>query len=297
VVRQLGAVATSVACLALAISTASSAEDELVARGEYLLRAGGCVSCHTDIKGGGRELAGGRALKTPFGTFFSPNITPDRQTGIGRWSKAQFKRALRFGLRPDRSHYFPAFPYTSYTRMSNADIRALRAYLFSRPPVRREDRPHELRFPFGWRFLLGPWKSLYFEPGAWAPDPDRSEQLNRGAYLVEALAHCGECHTPRNALGAIDREMWLAGTVDGPEGELAPNITPDVETGIGDWSAADLVHMLKTGFKPDYDDAQGAMAEAIDHGLKYLSDDDLEAIAAYMRALAPINNRVERLPQ
>lgn len=293
-----GAAAALLAGLALALAApALAAGDDKLARGAYLLRAAGCVSCHTDVKGGGPELAGGRALKTPFGIFHSPNITPDRKTGIGRWSGGQFKRALRFGLRPDRGHYYPAFPYPSYTRMTNEDISALKAYLFSLPPVQRPNRPHELRFPYGWRFLIGPWKSLYFEPGALLPDPSRPERLNRGAYLVEALAHCGECHTPRNDLGALMREMWLAGTAQGPEGAPAPNITPDVQTGIGGWSAGDIVQRLKTGLNPKFDDVPGAQEEVFDHGLKDLNDDDLEAIAAYLRALPPIRNKIERQPK
>lgn len=290
-------VGAALLCAVLALGAAARAvagEHDLLTRGEYLLRAGGCVSCHTDVKGGGRPLAGGRALKTPFGVFYSPNITPDEETGIGAWSDADFARALRHGIRPDGAHYFPAFPYTSYTHMRAADVVALNAYLFSRPPVRSPVPPHELRPPFAWRFLVGAWKLLFFEPGPLQPDPGRSKRWNRGAYLVEALAHCGECHTPRNALGALDREMWLAGTAQGPEGRLAPNITPHRATGIGDWSAADLVRLLSTGRKANFDTVQGAMAEAIDEGLKHLSDEDLAAIADYVLSFTPIRHRVER---
>ncbi len=275
------------------LPSALAAGHDALKRGEYLLRAGGCISCHTDVKGGGAPLAGGRALKTPFGTFYPPNITPDVESGIGAWSDADFVRALRRGVRPDGAHYFPAFPYTSYTRMSEADALALKAYLFSLPPLPGVNRPHELRPPFGWRFLVGVWKRLFFEPGAYRPEPERSARWNRGAYLVEALAHCGECHTPRNFLGASDRAMGLAGTRDGPEGRLAPNITPDRETGIGRWSAGDIVQLLKSGRKPDFDNVQGAMAEAIEDGLRYLTDGDLAAIADYLLALEPIPNRVE----
>lgn len=271
----------------------AAATPEQLERGRYLLRAGGCVSCHTDVKGGGPEFAGGRALRTPFGVFYPPNITPDRETGIGAWSDADFVRALREGVRPDGAHYFPAFPYTSYTRMREADMLALKAYLFSRRAVARPNREHELRWPFGWRALVGPWKLLFFDPGPYRPDPERSERWNRGAYLVEALAHCGECHTPRNRLGALDREMWLAGTLEGPEGRSAPNITPDPATGIGDWSAADVVYLLRTGLKPGFDNVQGAMAEVIEDGLEHLSDDDLEAIADYLLSLEPVANKIE----
>lgn len=273
---------------------AFAAEADLVARGAYVVRAAGCIACHTDLKGGGPVLAGGRALKTPFGVFYTPNLTPDPETGIGAWSDADFLRALREGLRRDGSPYYPAFPYTTYSRMTEGDALAIRAYLFSLEPVRRPNRAHDLTPPFGWRALLHLWRLLFFEPRAWRPDAARSETWNRGAYLVEALAHCGECHTPRNALGALDRDLWLAGTAQGPEGQLAPNITPDRATGIGGWSADEIVELLRSGIKPDFDDVQGAMEEAIENGFKHLRQGDLAAIAEYLRALAPIANRVER---
>jgi len=280
--------------LALSGRGAAAEKPDLVARGAYLVRAAGCVACHTDLKGGGPPLAGGRALRTPFGVFFTPNLTADPETGIGAWSEADFVAALRQGLGPDDSPYYPAFPYTSYARMTEGDALAIKAYLFSLEPVRRSNRPHDLIAPFGWRPLLHLWRLLFFEPGALAPEPGRSAGWNRGAYLVEALAHCGECHTPRNLLGAPDRALWLAGTAQGPEGQLAPNITPDRATGIGAWSASDIVELLRNGLKPDFDDVQGAMAEVIEHGLKHLDEDDLAAIAEYLLALAPIVNRVER---
>ncbi len=270
----------------------AQADDGAVARGAYLFRAAGGCSCHTDVKGGGPFLAGGRALKTPFGVFYSPNITPDPETGIGGWSLADFRRAMREGVAPDGSHYFPAFPYPAFTGITDADLADLKAYLDSVAPVRRENRPHELAAPFGWRFLVAAWKWLYFTPGPFRPDPARDARWNRGAYLVTALAHCGECHSPRDALGGIDRDRWLAGNRAGPEGETAPNITPDVETGIGDWSAADIATLLKTGLKPDFDDVQGVMAEAIAQGYRHLRDDDLAAIAAYLASLPPIRNDV-----
>ncbi len=265
-----------------------------VADGAYLIRAAGCVSCHTDHKNDGEMLAGGRALKTPFGTFYSPNITPDKETGIGGWSGEDFVAALREGTAPDGGHYFPAFPYPTYTNMTEPDMLAIKAYLDSLEPVRKPNSAHEISPPFSWRFLQTFWKLLFFERGPMQADPDRSETWNRGAYLVEALAHCGECHTPRNALGGLDRDMWMAGTPDGPDGELVANITPDAETGIGDWSEGDIVGLLKTGLKPNFDDVQGSMQEAIDDGLKYLTDEDLKAIAVYLKALPPIENKVER---
>ncbi|MBM3568253.1 MAG: c-type cytochrome [Alphaproteobacteria bacterium] len=260
--------------------------------GEYLFRAGGCWACHTDIKGGGPPLAGGRPLKTPFGIFYSPNITPDPDTGIGRWTVADFKRAMREGVRPDGAHYFPVFPYTTYSRMTDDDIGRLWAYLKSQPAVSRPNRLHDVAWPFSMRLLQGGWKLMFFSSGAYRAQPARGAEWNRGAYLVEALTHCGECHTPRNAMGGMDMGRWMAGTRDGPEGERAPNITPDKATGIGDWSVGDIVELLKTGTKPDFDNIQGTMEEAVQHSLKYLTEADHKAIAAYFKALPAVVNKV-----
>ena len=263
-------------------------------RGAYLVRAGGCVSCHTDAKASGAPFAGGLALKTPFGVFYSPNITPDPQTGIGGWTDRQFLDALKHGRRPDGAPYYPAFPYTTYTRMSDADALAIKAHLASLAPVRRENRPHELRFPFGWRWPVRLWQLLFFDDGEFREQPARDPQWNRGAYLVEALAHCGECHTPRNALGALQRDLWLAGTRDGPEGEAAPNITPDARTGIGSWSQGDIVTLLKEGVTPEYDNVQGTMAAAVRDGLSHLAEADLEAIAVYLKSAPAIERQIGR---
>jgi len=269
--------------LTLLIAASPAAADEGASgRGEYLVRAGGCFSCHTAA--GGRPLAGGRALATPFGTFYSPNITPDPDTGIGRWTDAQFLRALREGVRPDGANYFPVFPYSSFTGITDGDALAIKAYLFSVPPVRQQNRAHDIGFPFSWRFLQTGWKLLFFTPGPFQPVPERSTAYNRGAYLATALAHCGECHTPRNILGAMRSSLRLAGTPDGPDGQLVPNITPDPGTGIGKWERGDVVELLKTGTTPEQSKVKGAMRETIQDGLKYLSDADLEAIADYLFA-------------
>jgi mono/diheme cytochrome c family protein len=268
--------------LVLLSSVATADEGDSVERGKYLVRAGGCVSCHTPP--GGQKLAGGRALATPFGIFYSPNITPDPETGIGRWTDPQFLRALREGVRPDGADYFPVFPYPSFTGITDSDALAIKAYLFSLPAVRRQNRPHDVPFPFSWRFLQTGWKLLFFTPGPFHPEPERSAAYNRGAYLVTALAHCGECHTPRNFLGALRSGQWLAGTPEGPDGQLVPNITPDPGTGIGRWQKEDVVELLKTGTTPEQSKVKGAMKETIEDGLKYLSDGDLEAIADYLFA-------------
>lgn len=270
-------------------AAAPAAEPDAVARGAYLAAAAGCGECHTDTKHGGKPFAGGRAIATPFGTFYSPNITPDRETGIGGWSDAQFLRALRYGLAPDGTNYYPAFPYTSFTKIEDSDVLAIKAYLFSLPPVRQKNRPHDLRFPFSWRFLLTPWKWLFFETGPFRSDPQRSAAYNRGAYLVTALAHCGECHTPRNWLGATEPDRFLAGTAHGPDGKPVPNITPDRATGIGAWSEDDIVTLLKDGQKPDFDFVGGLMGEVVD-GTAKLTDADRRAIAVYIKSLPAIRS-------
>jgi mono/diheme cytochrome c family protein len=283
------------AMLALALLTAAAsarAEQDAVTRGEYLVRAGGCFSCHTAA--GGQKLAGGRALATPFGTFYSPNITPDPETGIGRWTDTEFLRALREGVRPDGTNYFPVFPYPSFSRITNSDAMAIKAYLFSLPAVRQQNRPHEVPFPFSWRFLQTGWKLLFFTPGPFQPAPERSAAYNRGAYLVTALAHCGECHTPRNFLGAMRSGQRLAGTPDGPDGQLVPNITPDPGTGIGKWEKDDIVELLRTGTTPEQSRVKGAMREVVEDGLKYLNDSDLRAIADYLLAQPAIVHDVAK---
>ena len=275
-------IAAALVLVLLTPPTLAAAGEDAVERGEYLVTAGGCVSCHTAA--GGQRFAGGRALATPFGTFYSPNITPDPDTGIGRWTDAQFLRALREGVRPDGSNYFPVFPYPSFTGIVDSDALAIKAYLFSLPPVHHQNRQHDVGFPFSWRLLQSGWKSMFFTPGPFHPSSERSPVYNRGAYLVTALAHCGECHTPRNMFGAVRPSMRLSGTADGPDGQLVPNITPDPETGIGKWERDDIVELLRTGTTPEQGKVKGAMREAIADGLKYLSDSDLAAIADYLLA-------------
>jgi mono/diheme cytochrome c family protein len=262
-----------------------------VQRGEYIARAAGCISCHTDKKGKGEPFAGGRALKTPFGTFYSPNITPDKATGIGSWSDRDFLRALKKGLRPDGSHYFPVFPYTSYTLMRDQDALAMKAYLFSLQAVTRKNRDHDVGRPFRWRWPMRFWKLLYFDEGEFAADDNQDGEWNRGAYLVTALAHCGECHTPRNIAGGLDRDLWMAGTEDGPEGDAAPNITPAPATGIG-WSVDQLTFFLKKGTKPDWEEADGVMGEAIADSYEFLTEEDIRAIARYINTLPAIENHI-----
>lgn len=278
--------------LAVAVPAPAQAQDSARAqRGEYLLHAGGCLGCHTDTKNGGVPLAGGRELKTPFGSFFGPNITPHPTAGIGRWTEAQFRRALREGVRPDGAHYFPAFPYTSFTGMTDVDIGDLWAYLQTVPASVQPNREHELGFPFNIRLAMIGWKALFFTPGEFRPDRSKSSEINRGAYLVNALGHCGECHTPRNFAGGLDRSKFLAGGV--LDGGVVPNITPHPETGIGKWSPGDIADLLKMGMTPDGDFVGGEMAE-VSKEMAKLTDDDVKAIVAYLRTLPPINNAVRK---
>jgi len=271
----------------------SQEDADPIERGEYLTRAGLCIACHTDLKNDGVALAGGNPIKTPFGTIYSTNITPDRETGIGDWSDADFLRAMRHGIGRQGQHLYPAFPYTSYTNMTEEDMLAIKAYLFSIDPVRQQNKPPEMSPPFSWRFLLTAWKWMYLKTGPFKPDAQKSSQWNRGAYLVEGVVHCGECHTPRDIAGGLDEDFYMAGAIDGPEGELAPNITAHPETGLGDWSVDDTVYLLKEGYKPGGDNVQGLMEEIIVHGYKYMTDEDLTAVATYIRSLPPVDNLVE----
>jgi mono/diheme cytochrome c family protein len=253
-------------------------------RGEYLARAGGCVGCHTEDKPGATPFAGGRALKTPFGTFYGPNITPDPRAGLGRWSENDFIRAMHEGRRPDGAHYYPAFPYTSFTKIADPDLKDLWAFLRSLPPNARPSRPHELRFPFNYRFLLWGWKWLFFKPGPFAANPSQSASVNRGAYLTQALGHCGECHTPRNFLGGPKGGRALAGAKLA-DGATASNLTP---TRLKKWSDGELRDFLQSGLTPDGDVAAETMGEVVRNTTSKLSLPDLDALIAYLRSLPPL---------
>ena len=287
--KLLGLIA---AAIALWPGTADGAD--AAGRGAYLFATAGCAECHTDRAGKGAALAGGRRLKTPFGDFYSPNITPDPEHGIGRWSEDDFGRALRDGVAPDGSHYFPVFPYASYTLMTDRDIRDLRTYIFSLTPRATPNKPHRVDPPFGWRFLVPFWKWLYFTSGPFTPDPGRTSRWNRGAYLVRALGHCGECHTPRGWLGGPLDGMDMAGTGQGPEGSPIPNITPDADTGIGRWSDSDYNSLLTMGMTPDGDFVEGAMGEVVESTTGRLNESDLKAIIHYLKSLPAVSNRVEK---
>ena len=253
-----------------------------VRRGEYLIKVTGCEGCHTAEGKESVRFAGGRALKTPFGTFYGPNITPHSTAGIGAWQEADFTRAIRMGERRDGSHYFPAFPFPSFTKMSDGDLHDLWAYLRSLPPDARPNQQHDLKFPFKWRFLLGPWKWLFFTPGPMAPDAKADAVVNRGAYIVNALAHCGECHTDRNLLGGTKRDMLLGGTKAGPEGKRIPNITPTRLKKMGD---GELKEFLISGITAEGDIPGKAMSEVIRNTTSQLTLEDMTAMIAYLRQI------------
>jgi mono/diheme cytochrome c family protein len=254
-------------------------------RGEYVAKAGGCLGCHTETRAGAVPFAGGRALRTPFGTFYGPNITPHAAAGIGAWSEADFVRAMREGRRPDGAHYYPAFPYASFTRISDADLRDLWGYLRSLKPSEQPSKPHELGFFFRWRFVLVFWKWLFFDPGPFASDPGKSQVVNRGAYLVQALGHCGECHSPRNFLGGVKKDRALGGgKLDEGKGTPvnAPNLTPTRLKRYGD---AELKDILQSGLYPDGDVMGETMSEVVKNSLSQLTGPDVDALIAYLRSL------------
>ena len=271
---------------AVTVATPVIAQSGDAERGAYMLVAAGCVACHTVLKDGA-FLAGGRELKTDFGSFFTPNITPDPETGIGNWSDEDFIRAMKKGVSPDGGRYYPTFPYTSYTRMTRQDMLDLKAYLDTVPPVRNAVPDHDLAFPFGIRASMIGWQLLFFDDTPFEADTTKSDAWNRGAYLVNGPGHCGECHTPRNLLGVVDSGRPLAGNANGPEGDAVPNITPH-SSGIGGWSEDDIVSMLEVGLLPDGDFAGGAMTDVIEESTSKLSEDDRKAIASYLLSLPPL---------
>ncbi|TVO73022.1 c-type cytochrome [Sedimenticola selenatireducens] len=252
-----------------------------VKSGEYIFNMGGCSSCHTAKEG--KALAGGLAMETPFGVFYTPNITPDKETGIGDWSDEDFIRAMTKGEAPDGSHYYPTFPYTSYSKMSRHDLLALKDYLNQQTPVVSENRPHDLSFPFNLRSLMGFWKMVNFDETPFVPDKDKSQVWNRGAYIVNGPGHCGECHSPRNLIGGVKSEEALAGNLEGPEGEKVPGLTMAKENRVSQWSDEDLLFSIQIGMTPDGDFLGGSMGHVIENSTGKLSQEDLKAIIEYLR--------------
>jgi mono/diheme cytochrome c family protein len=260
-------------------------ETDPVARGRYLTEAADCEACHTAKDG--RSFAGGLAFRTPFGTMYSPNITPDKQTGIGAWSDAEFLRALHKGVGRDGKKLYPAFPYAAYTYLTDEDVLAIKAYLVTLVPVMNVPPPNELSFPFNQRWLMTFWSGLFNPNQRFKPVADQSPEWNRGAYLSEALAHCGDCHTPRNLLEALDNKNKFAGTT--VDGWRAYNITSDSASGIGAWSEAELAQYLATGHAKGRGTASGPMAEAVEFSFEKLTAGDIGAMVAYVRSVPAIS--------
>ncbi len=275
----------------LLLSSQALADNPSAERGRYIFDAGGCLACHTDATAALPALAGGPAINTPFGTFYAPNITPDPNVGIGRWTAAQFKKAMREGIGPDGRHYYPVFPYTTYSKITDGDVDDLWAYLQTVTPVARPSRPHDVGFPFSIRLTMLPWKWLNFSAGEWKADPRHNARWNRGAYLVEALTHCGECHTPRDRLGALDRGRWMAGARIGTQQTAAPNLTSG-PNGLAEWSVGDIVFALETGSTPEGGSFDGEMREVVKNSTSRLTKDDREAIAVYLKSLPPLPSAV-----
>jgi mono/diheme cytochrome c family protein len=277
--------------MAVVAATGAHAADETpspqeagnVAHGAYLARAADCVACHTAPNG--KPYAGGLYLNSPFGKIASTNITPDKQTGIGTWSDDDFYHALHDGKNKAGEYLYPAMPYQWYTRMTRDDVLAIKAFLFSLPPVNAPAKPNELTFPFNIRAGIAGWNAVFFKPGTFQPDSSKSAAWNRGAYLVEGPGHCASCHTPRDALqGPIAGQAYAGGNVDD---WYAPNITSDVKQGIGGWSADSIVSFLKKGIAPGKGVAFGPMAQTVHDSLAHLTDDDLHAIATYLKTIPP----------
>nr|WP_226951180.1 cytochrome c [Rhizobium terrae] len=260
-----------------------------LAKGEQLFWAGGCASCHAAQGAEGdalKVLSGGRALPSPFGTFHIPNISPDPNAGIGRWTLAQFGDAMTRGVGADGEHLYPSFPYGSYTRLSAKDVGDLFGYLKTLPASANVAPPHELRFPYNVRLGVGVWKYLYLNDRPRVQLASADEKVKRGQFLVEGPGHCGECHTPRDQMGGFQPGRWLAGGPN-PEGKgTIPNITPG-SADIGSWSEADIAGYLETGFTPDFDSAGGSMVE-VQQNIAHLPKSDLEAIAAYLKAVPSV---------
>ena len=261
-------------------------ETDPVARGKYLTDAADCQACHTVE--GGQPFAGGRPFDTPFGTLYSPNITPDKDTGIGTWSDADFLKAVHEGVAKDGTRLYPAFPYAAYTYLTDDDVLAIKAYLFTQTAVKNTAPEGKLSWPFNQRWLMAIWSGLYNPNHRFEPVADRSPEWNRGAYLVEGLGHCGDCHTPRTALQALDNRKKFGGGM--AEGWRAYNLSSDKESGIGTWTQQDLVNYLTTGHSLDRGSAFGPMAEAVHLSFARMTSSDIKAIAEYIRSVPAVDS-------
>jgi mono/diheme cytochrome c family protein len=269
-------------CSALASGRAQAAEPsaETIAHGKALTEAGDCASCHTADPA--KPFAGGKRIDTPFGGIYSPNLTPDRDTGLGAWSDDEFVRALRYGVDADGSRYYPAFPYPYFTKLIRGDILAIRAYLATLTPVSNTPPPPELRWPLNYRVLMRGWNWLFLRPGFFMPDQSKSAQWNRGGYLVEGIAHCGACHTPKNIFGADRRGRSFSGGL--VQGWFAPRLDNAARSGLKSWSVDDVVEYLSSG-RNAKSHADGLMAEVVVNSTSKMSDGDIRAMAVYLKDL------------
>ena len=283
--RQLCAIRTILAIVVLCTAISfgpvrAEPSAETIERGKLLTTAGDCASCHTADPA--KPFAGGKRLDTPFGAIYSPNLTPDRDTGLGAWSDEDFRRALREGVAPDGSRYYSAFPYPYFTKLTRDDLLAIRAYLATLTPFRNEARPAELRWPFNYRIVMRGWNALFFRPGIFEPNQQKSTEWNRGGYLVTGAAHCGACHTPKNIFGADKRhQAFGGGSVDG---WFAPRLDGAVRSGLKSWSVDDLVEYLASG-RNARTHAAGPMAEVVVNSTSKMSEADIRAIAVYLKDL------------
>ena len=259
----------------------TDSDTEQVRRGEYLARAGNCMGCHTTR--GGEPYAGGRKLNTPFGQFVTPNITPDNETGIGRWSGEDFWQALHYGKSKDGRYLYPAFPYTEYTKVTRPDADAIFAYLRSLPPVAQTNPPHKISSPYDNQFLLFLWRTQYFKEGVYQLDKSKSDEWNRGSYLVQGLGHCTACHTSRNVLGASQDDKLSGGKIMGTYW-YAPSLISPLEAGVGEWPVEDIAELPSTGIN-NHAVTSGSMATIVRQSLQYLSDYDIRSIAVYLQSL------------
>ncbi|CAN7564871.1 c-type cytochrome [Caballeronia sp. 15715] len=265
-----------------AVAAVPADQTELIKRGEYLARAGDCIACHT-VRGG-KTFAGGLPMLTPFGTLYTPNITPDDQYGIGKWTSDDFYRSIHLGRSKDGSLLYPAMPFTAYTKVTRADSDAMFAYMRSVPPVNVASRPHELRFPFNQRNMLIGWRVLFFSEGEFKPDPTKSVEWNRGAYLIEGLGHCSMCHTSINPLGGPVSSAAFGGGLIPLQNWYAPSLTSNKEAGLGDWDIKDINDLLKTGVS-QRGAVFGPMAEVVHNSLQYMTDADINAMSTFLKSI------------
>jgi mono/diheme cytochrome c family protein len=258
-------------------------------RGWALYRTAGCIGCHSPPFPNAKHLGGDRDLPTIFGRFYAPNISPDEEDGIGSWSEEDFHKAMQKGISPENKRYWPTFPYMAYTKMQEEDLHALWVYLNSQEPVKGREREKELNPNYRMPGLIRIWRLLEFQRGTFKEDPNVSDEINRGRYLVQAVGYCDQCHTPRNRLGKLVDKYYMAGGSNLGKSEIHPNLTPHMERGIGKWTTEDIVEFLTSGQKPDGTEADHhqVMAEKIEDSYSYFSTQDKKAIAAYLKSLPP----------